>query len=192
MDETVTPPLSPPRARLAEAVASLGAAAYRNRGDRFLARLGNGGQPITFNNLRRMPRWWLMPEASRDDIATIACLLNYRTKIDQELDGNRLRALVSTTGEPLFDAACSCTRALAPVAASVKRPLPIGQEVLSEGWQILHAALPSGFTETIPQAQGDKAALELADQAVMLWKEHISTAATPAEHQGNEAAGEQS
>lgn len=191
MDETVTPTLSPPRARLAEAVASLGAAAYRNRGDRFLARLGNGGQPITFNNLRRMPRWWSMPEASRDEIATIACLLNYRAKIDQELDGNRLRALVSTTGEPLFDAACSCTRALAPIAASVKRPLPIGKDVLSEGWQILHYALPSGFAETMPDAQGDKVALELADQAVLLWKEYIAPAAAH-EPQQADAAGEQS
>ena len=191
MDETVTPTLSPPRARLAEAVASLGAAAYRNRGDRFLARLGNGGQPITFNNLRRMPRWWSMPEASRDEIATIACLLNYRAKIDQELDGNRLRALVSTTGEPLFDAACSCTRALAPIAASVKRPLPIGKDVLSEGWQILHYALPSGFAETMPDAQGDKVALELADQAVLLWKEYIAPA-TALEPQQADAAGEQS
>ena len=191
MDETATPTLSPPRARLAEAVASLGAAAYRNRGDRFLARLGNGGQPITFNNLRRMPRWWSMPEASRDEIATIACLLNYRAKIDQELDGNRLRALVSTTGEPLFDAACSCTRALAPIAASVKRPLPIGKDVLSEGWQILHFALPSGFAETMPDAQGDKVALELADQAVLLWKEYIAPA-TALEPQQADAAGEQS
>lgn len=191
MDETVTPTLSPPRARLAEAVASLGAAAYRNRGDRFLARLGNGGQPITFNNLRRMPRWWSMPEASRDEIATIACLLNYRAKIDQELDGNRLRALVSTTGEPLFDAACSCTRALAPIAASVKRPLPIGKDVLTEGWQILHHALPSGFAETMPDAQGDKVALELADQAVLLWKEYIAPA-TALEPQQADAAGEQS
>lgn len=174
MDDYATPPLSPPRARLAEAVASLGATAYRNRGDRFLARIGTGGQPIHFNNLRRMPRWWSMPEDCRDQIATIACLLNYRAKIDQELDGNRLRALVSTTGEPLFDAACACTRALAPIAASVKRPLPVGNEVLNEGWQILHNALPSGFAETIPDAQGDKNALELADQAVFLWKEHIA------------------
>lgn len=182
MEDTATPPLSPPRARLAEAVASLGAAAYRNRGDRFLARIGtdaistggigSGGQPISFNNLRRMPRWWSMPDESRDEIATIACLLNYRVKIDQELDGNRLRALVSTTGEPLFDTACSCTRSLAPVAASVNRPLPIGKDVLTEGWQILHYALPSGFAETIPNARGDIEALELADQAVALWKEH--------------------
>ena len=177
--EDYTPPLlSPPRARLMEAVASLGAAAYRNRGDRFLARVSDGTQPITFNNLRRMPRWWSMPEMAHDEIATIACLLNYRTKIDQELDGNRLRALVQSTGEPLFDAACSCDHILKPYADSVMRPLPIGKDVLREGWQILHYALPSGFAETLPNACGDKDALELADLATELWKEMTMTAAS--------------
>lgn len=171
MEDYTPPPLSPPRARLAEAIASLGVAAYRNRGDRFLARFSDDAQPIHFNNLRRMPRWWSMPETAHDAIATIACLLNYRTKIDQELDGNRLRALVHSTGEPLFDAACSCDRMFTPYADSVTRPLPIGHDVLREGWQILHYAMPSGFAETLADARGDKDALELADQAVALWKE---------------------
>lgn len=179
MEDQATATLSPPRARLAEAVASLGTAAYRNRGDRFLARFTTDARPIHFNNLRRMPRWWAMPEDVRDDIATIACLLNYRVKIDQELDGNRLRTLVGTTGETLFDAACACSRALPPIAESLPHPLPIGQDVLREGWKILHYALPTGFAQSIPDAQGDKDALELADQAVVLWKMHVAPQPLP-------------
>lgn len=154
---------------MVEAVASLGAAAYRNRGDRFLARIRVGGKPISFNNIRRMPRWWSMPEDCRDEIAIIACLLNFRQQIDQELDGNRLRALVSTVGETLFDAACSTQVVLAPVNETSKNQLPIGNEVKLEGWKILHAALPVGFCETVQNARGDKNALELSDEAATLW-----------------------
>ena len=164
---------------MVEAVASLGAAAYRNRGDRFLARTGIGGKPISFNNIRRMPRWWSMPEDYRDEIAIIACLLNFRQQIDQELDGNRLRALVSAAGENLFDAACSTQISLSPVNGISKQQLPIGNEVKLEGWKILHAALPIGVCDAIADARGDKNALELSDEAVALWQQ--SQAATQIE-----------
>ena len=165
-------PLSPPRARLAETVASFGSAAYRNRGARFLARVNAGERPVSFNNIRRMPRWWSLPEDERAPVATLAMLLHYRGKIDQELDGNRLRALVMTTGEALFDLACGCDDHFAPVEALADQPLPIGAEVQRTGWLILHKALPSAFAHNIPDACGDRAALAIADEAAMLWRRH--------------------
>lgn len=165
-------PLSPPRARLAETVASFGSAAYRNRGARFLARLRANEHPINFNNLRRMPRWWSSAEDDRDSIATIATLLNYRNQIDQELDGARLRALVSTTGETLFDLACTSDTHCAPVAETMTHAFPIGDAVRTAGWDILQRALPSAFSATVPAASGDRDALEIADQAWQLWQRH--------------------
>ncbi len=173
MNETALPPLSPPRARLAEAVASFGSAAYRDRGARFLARVEESGQPIGFNNLSRMPRWWSAPEADREPIATIAALLNYRDKIDRELDGTRLRALVGATGETLFDIACACEARFQPVCGT-DAPIPIGDEVRRAGWNILHRALPTAFAADIPAACGDREALEIADEACRLWSRHQS------------------
>lgn len=181
-------PLSPPRARLAEAVASFGAAAYRNRGARFLARVSPDGHPISFNNLRRMPRWWSAAEEDRDTIATIAALLNYRDQIDQELDGARLRALVGTTGETVFDLACSHDFRCDPVADTIGQPLPIGDDVRRSGWIILHRALPNAFATNIPAACGDRAALEIADQAWDLWQRHRDEAREATAIENGEAA----
>lgn len=175
--EAETLPLSPPRARLAETVASFGSGAYRTRGARFLARVNDGERPVSFNNIRRMPRWWALPEDERAPVATLAVLLHYRRKIDQELDGNRLRALVTTTGEALFDLACGCDDHYAPVEELAAQPLPIGAEVQRTGWVILHKALPGAFAHIVPEACGDRAALDIADQAVALWRRHQEVAA---------------
>lgn len=172
MTERAAQPLSPPRARLAETIASFGSAAYRNRGARFLARVEAGERPISFNNIRRMPRWWSLPEEERGPVATLAVLLNYRTQIDQELDGNRLRALVMTTGEDFFDLACGCDAQCVPVADLAGQPLPIGDEVQRTGRTILHKALPGAFAHSIPEACGDRDALDIADQAVGLWRKY--------------------
>ncbi len=188
---TVTlPPLSPPRARLAEAVASFGSAAYRDRGARFLARVEGNGRPIGFNNLSRMPRWWSAPEADREPIAAIAALLNFRAQIDQELDGNRLRALVSTTGETLFDIACDSEVRCTPLAGSVGENFPIGDEVRRAGWTILYRALPSAFASTIADACGDRDALEIADQASQLWGRHQRLNANDKAADNDAAGGE--
>ena len=174
--EPETLPLSPPRARLAETVASFGSAAYRNRGARFLARVNADERPVSFNNIRRMPRWWSLPEDAREAVATLAMLLHHRSKIDQELDGNRLRALVETTGETLFDLACACDDHFAPVEALADQPLPIGAEVQRTGWLILHKALPGAFAHAVPDACGDRQALDIADQAAALWRGHQAAA----------------
>lgn len=172
MTEQDAPPLAPPRARLAEAVASFGAAAYRDRGARFLARASDDMQPLSFDNIRRMPLWWKAPEADRASIGTIAALINYRTQIDRELDGGRLRALVGTTGETLFDIACTSQTNFKPVAETAEQPLPIGDDVERAGMEILHRALPSAFSSTVPQACGDRDALEIADEAANLWQQY--------------------
>jgi hypothetical protein len=112
-----------------------------SRGSRFARRLA-GEPPVTFQDLAQLPDWVLLDDDAQEKVARVAGLIANRAAIDTELSGAKLAVLAADLGEHLFDAACTAD---AKPDYEVHAALPRPEQVIAQGWAMLHRSLPEGL-----------------------------------------------
>jgi hypothetical protein len=137
---------------------ALGGSAEHSRGSRFARRVGlvDGATPQpTLADMINLPDWILCDANRVGDIAAVTALLHFRSAIDQELSGSKLRAICECVGEDNYDLACSAPIPTIELIADPEAKLPSPDQLQSIGQAMLNRALPVTMASTVSEACGD-------------------------------------
>jgi hypothetical protein len=137
---------------------ALGSAAEQSRGRRFARRAGlvPDAKPLpTLADMINLPDWILCEADMADDIAAVTALLHFRSAIDQELSGTKLRSICDCVGEGNYDIACSAPIPKVELIADQGAKLPLPDQLKGIGQTMLNRALPVTMAATVDEACGD-------------------------------------
>jgi hypothetical protein len=128
------------------------------------------GQSISaFSTMRRLPRWSLSTsEATQSATAKMTAILYFRRQIDLELSGAKLGELAALFGEALLDRGNGAPCPPEDQRAGASQKLPRPEQMLEQGWSLMHRALPVALARHYPQAEGNRALFALVDSAFLL------------------------
>jgi hypothetical protein len=150
---------------------ALGGSAEHSRGSRFARRVGlvdcATPQP-TLADMINLPDWILCDANMVGDIAAVTALLHFRSSIDQELSGSKLRAICECVGEGNYDLACGAPLPMAELIADPEEKLPSPDQLQGIGQTMLNRALPVTMASTVSEACGDINMRQLSNIATAL------------------------
>lgn len=150
---------------------ALGGSAENSRGSRFARRVGlmDGAAPQpTLADMINLPDWILCDADMVGDIAAVTALLHFRSAINQELSGSKLRAICDCVAEDNYDLACSASLPTAELIADSEAKLPSPDQLQGIGQTMLNRALPLTMASTISDACGDSNMRQLSNIATAL------------------------
>ncbi len=178
---SATSQMGPPR-DMRRRLFALGGLVEQSRGSRFARRAGlvADARPLpTLADMINLPDWILCEADMVDDIAAVTALLHFRSAIDHELSGTRLRAICECVGEDNFDLACNAPTPKLELIAGAEEKLLSPDQLKVIGQTMLNRALPLTMASTISEACGDSNMRQLSN---------IATALVMARHTASEEA----